>query len=367
MRPSKSRSKTSALSVSSPGDADEAARPARSRPSIQDVAMLAGVSTATVSRVVNNPALVSEGTAKRVQEAIADLGYQPNRLAQALMTRRSRILGLSLPDFHGEFYAELLRGADREARARGYRLMVTSVAQGEQASDEAGVGRAFDHAEGLLDGIAVMLTESGQEAAEAAASAGVPVVVLDSQVDLPGIDTVRIDNRSGTLEAVEHLVAGTPPDRCYFVGGPPGNFDTQERAGAFRRVLRRTGGAPRRDQIVYGDFTAETGRAWARQAAFEGRLDGSAVLAANDDVAIGVLQAAQSLGLDAPRDVAIVGFDDSRLTTIIRPSLSTVAIPRADFGRAAVEALVRRIEEPSAAVRQVRLPTALVIRESSVR
>ena len=369
MRQSKSRSKSSAAEVPASSrttaSASESERPARSRPSIQDVAALASVSTATVSRVVNNPTLVSSSTAERVQRAIAELGYQPNRLAQALMTRRSRILGLSLPDFHGEFYAELLRGADREARACGYRLMVTSAALGDAAP--AGVRGAFDHAEGLLDGIAVMLTESGQHVAEAAATAGVPAVVLDSQVDLPGVDTVRIDNRSGTTEAVEQLIASTPPERCFFVGGPPGNFDTQERVGAFRRVIRREGGPPRRDQIVYGDFDAETGRAWATEAAAGGHLVGSAVLAANDDVAIGILQAAQALGLDAPRDVAIVGCDDARVTTIIRPTLSTVAVPRADFGRAAVEALVRRIEEPEASVRQVRLPTALVVRESSVR
>lgn len=330
--------------------------------SIQDVAALAEVSTATVSRVLNNPGLVSSATAARVHRAVEVLGYRPNAMAKALMTRRTHVLGLAIPEMHGEFYTEVLRGADAEARARGYHLLVSSEAGGARGAEWP-----FAHVAGLLDGLAIMLTEPDASLADQARSSAVPVVVLDSQIDLNGFDSVRIDNRVGTREAVEHLLQSTPPERCFFVGGPPGNFDTQERAGEFRRVLRRAGGPLTREQIVYGAYDADTGRRWVAETLRSGSLRGAAALAANDEIALGILQAAHAAGLLVPRDLAIVGFDDTRLASVLSPKLSSVRVPRADFGRAAMESLIRRIEEPEASVRETRLPTALVVRESSLR
>jgi DNA-binding LacI/PurR family transcriptional regulator len=182
--------------------------------SIQDVAAAAGVSTATVSRVLNSPGLVSQQTAERVQRIIGELGYRPNPYAQGLTTRRKLVVGIALPDIFGEFYSELLRGADGEARRLGYHLLVASEPKpGASEQDEV---LPF----GLTAGIAIMMSEPNERMWEQAHAMGLPLVVLDAEVNKPGVDSIVVDNETGTREATEHLLRTTPPDRCYFVGGP---------------------------------------------------------------------------------------------------------------------------------------------------
>jgi LacI family transcriptional regulator len=335
--------------------------------SIQDVAASAGVSTATVSRVLNNAGLVAPETAKRVLKAIADLGYKPNLFAQGLMTRKSHVLGFALPDIHGEFYSELLRGADAEARRLGYHLLVSSEAHSRDEQSRQG-SLAF----GLIDGLAVMITEPNEALLKEAQDATLPLVVLDADLRARGFDSVVVDNRAGTRAATAHLLSSTgspgatPPDRCCFVGGPRGNFDTHHRAEAFSQTLREhTGKEPGPDQVSFGDYSLQWGERWAADAHSRGRLIGSGVLAGNDEIALGILQTARQLGVRVPEQLRIVGFDDTRLASLVRPSLSTVRVPLAEVGAAAVRALVARIDDPEHEPQTVTLSTALVIRESS--
>ena len=334
----------------------------RGRVSIQDVAKLAKVSTATVSRVINTPAMVSDATATRVQSAIDELNYRPNVMAKALMTRRSHVLGLTLPDIHGEFYMDVLQGADERARARGYHLMVST----DRAVETAGGTRHANPSYGLIDGVAVMLTEPNPTFWAELAENRVPTVALDADPSLGAMDTVRIDNVPGSAEAMALLLESCAPSRCYFVGGPAGNYDSEEREGAFRRALCEAGHEDvRGEQVSNGTYTVEWGRRWAEDAASRGDLAGSAVFAANDEIALGVMQMAHSMKLDVPGDVQIVGFDDTRLAEIVTPSLTTVGVPRREFGAAAIDLLIRRIEEPAADITAVRLPTRLVLRGST--
>lgn len=334
----------------------------RGRVSIQDVARLAKVSTATVSRVINTPAMVSDATATRVQSAIDELNYRPNVMAKALMTRRSHVLGLTLPDIHGEFYMDVLQGADERARARGYHLMVST----DRAVETAGGIRHANPSYGLIDGVAVMLTEPNPTFWAELAENRVPTVALDADPTTGAMDTVRIDNVPGSAEAMALLLESCAPSRCFFVGGPEGNYDSEEREGAFRSALAEAGlDAIRAEQVSHGTYAVEWGRRWAEDAAGRGELAGSAVFAANDEIALGVMQMAHSMGLDVPGDVQIVGFDNTRLAEIVTPSLTTVGVPRREFGAAAIDLLIRRIEEPDAEVRAVRLPTRLVLRGST--
>lgn len=333
------------------------------RVSIQDVAQRAGVSTATVSRVLNSPDLVSPATATRVRDAIDALNYRPNAMAKALMTRRSNLLGITLPDIHGEFYMDVLHGADDRARALGYQLLVNTEPTGRVAGAEGEPNRAY----GFIDGIAVMLTEPNPEFWAELRDTRLPIVALDADPSLGAVDTVRIDNAPGSLEAVRLLLATGEASRCVFVGGPEGNYDSDERERVFREALAAAGERVSRDQVRHGTYTVEWGRRWAEDAADHGRLRGAGVFAANDEIALGVVQIAQASGMRVPEDVRVIGFDDTRLAEIVTPSLSTVGVPRREFGAAAVELLVRRIEEPDAPVRSVRLPTRLVERASTRR
>lgn len=338
-----------------PGRKDDALK---SSVSIHDVASAASVSIATVSRVMNNPGLVSESTAKRVLDVIKKLGYVPNALAQGLSSRATHVLGIALPDIHGEFYSELMRGADHEARKRRYRLLISSEGYGNGDGPREGAGLGF----GLIDGLAVMISEPG---AARLKDASVPVVVIDADLTAQGLDSIVVDNAVGTRQAVEHLCAATSPAACFHAGGPKDNFDARERADAFAQALAARGHdvAPR--QVRFGEYTSEWGKAWGKSLADAGLLRGAAVLAGNDEIAVGIYEAVEDAGLRVGTDVRIVGFDDTRLASLIRPKLSSVHIPMIDVGSAAVELLVRRIAEPDAPVQVRHIPTSLVVRDSS--
>jgi LacI family transcriptional regulator len=348
--------------------------PFKTNTSIQDVARSAGVSTATVSRVLNTPDLVASDTAEKVRKAVAELGYKPNLFAKGLMTRKSQVLGIALPDLHGEFYSALLHGADDEARRHGYQLLVSTDARrngggggsGENGGANGG-GEQLDLTFGIVEGIALMITQPQDELVRRAMATGLPLVVMDVEVKAPTVDCVLVDNVIGTVEATAHLAEKTPKERIYFVGGPEGNFDTRTRAEAFATTLKGYGRAPGPTQLAYKEYTEAWGYEWAERANREGRLKGSAVLCADDEIAVGVLQAAEDTGLSVGPggDVRIVGFDDTRIASIVRPKLSSVRVPLTEVGAGSVRLLLRRIEEPDAPAHVLRLPTRLVVRQSS--
>ena len=352
--------------------------PFKTTTSIQDVARSAGVSTATVSRVLNTPDLVASETAERVRKAVAELGYKPNLFAKGLMTRKSQVLGIALPDLHGEFYSALLHGADDEARRHGYQLLVSTDARrnggvGGGETNGTADSTQLDLTFGIVEGIALMITQPQDELVRRAMGTGLPLVVMDAEVKAPTVDCVLVDNVIGTVEATSHLVEKTAKERIYFVGGPEGNFDTRIRAEAFSTTLRGHGGGgkgPGPTQLAYKEYTEAWGYEWAERANREGRLKGSAVLCADDEIAVGVLQAAEDMGLRVGADagdngVRIVGFDDTRIASIVRPKLSSVRVPLTEVGAGAVRLLLRRIEEPDAPAHVLRLPTRLVVRQSS--
>ena len=328
--------------------------------SIQDVADAAKVSIATVSRVLNNPELVAEATAKKVREVIERLNYKPNPFAQGLITRSSRVLCFALPDMSGEFYSELIRGADSKAHQLGYHLLVSSEARGTpRSAEEATRGPGL----GLADGLAIMITEPQALAWRGTGDDQTPVVLIDVEVE--GLDCVLVDNATGTAQAVSHLLERVPASRLYFVGGPAANFDTAARATAFRESLARAGHEPREDQVAFGRYDVAWGATWMKSRRSGGRRGPIGVLAGNDEIALGVLQAAEDLSLEVPGDVRVVGFDDTRLASLVRPRLSSVRVPLADVGAAAIDLLATRIEDGDLEPRRVRLATELVIRESS--
>lgn len=327
--------------------------------SIRDVAKSAGVSTATVSRVLNGSTSVAPRTAAKVRKAVAQLGYVPNPMAQGLSSGKSRIIGLALPRFHGEFMSFLLAGADEEATTLGYHLMMTTIVTGMDGERR---GRIVGSA--LVDAMLVVITEVEDPLTREVLDKGVPAVVLDTDMTAQGLDSVVLDNEKGTREAVEHLLRWSDPSEVHFVGGPRGNYDTMRRATAFTATLASAGWEIKPSQIALGDYSLEWGKEWALRAFARGGLKG-AVLAANDKIACGIVHAAQEVGVRIPDQLRVVGFNDSLIARVVHPRLSTVALPMAEMGATAVRLLVRRIENPGADPICRRLPTKLVVRESS--
>jgi LacI family transcriptional regulator len=328
--------------------------------SIQDVAAKANVSISTVSRVLNRRNIVNEETRKRVESAISDLGYSPNVFARGLMLRRSHILGLVLPDLHGEFYSEVIRGANLRARELGYKLMVSS-AVAKDDGDEL-MHTISDH--GLVDGLAVMISEVNTRIRDTLKKVKIPLVVLDGDVSGVKHDSVVIDQRTGTVAMLRHLVQRCGVRRIIFVGGRVTNIDTIERLDAFREVTRELGLRVGDDDVHHLDYCYDTAYDLGVKKVLEWAGQEVAVFAANDEMAAGFIDAALAAGLSVPGELSVVGFDDTRVASMTRPRLTTVHVPMSCMGAAAIDLLVQRFDEPKRPSTKLILESELVVRES---
>jgi LacI family transcriptional regulator len=293
---------------------------------IRDVASAAEVSVATVSRVLNGIDKVAEPTRSRVLAAARTLGYVPHSGARSLSMRRTDTIGVILPDLHGEFFSELIRGIDAATRARGLHLLL-SHSHGDP-DEAATVLRAM---RGRVDALVVMSPYADEAMLSASISGGTPLVLLGSG----GADRhprFAIDNRGGALAMTRHLLE-SGFRRIAFVAGPAGNIEAAQRLDGYRAALATRSGSEER--ILNGDFGEESGLAAGRTLLAEGLPD--AVFAANDMMAIGCLQAFREAGVRVPDDVALAGFDDIPVARFLDPPLTTVGVPIAEIGRQAVE------------------------------
>jgi len=320
---------------------------------------MAGVSTATVSRVINNPELVADATAERVRRAMDELNYRPNIFAKGLITHSSRVLGIILPDFIGEFYTKLISSADKMAQENGYHVVVSSDAR-------LGSGDALQSLPlNFLDGIVAMLTFPDPKLTRSLSSLNVPIVLIDSNDGISGVDRVRIDNTSGAVQATEHLLLSVDPGDCYYIGGPASNFDARSRADAFSSsILGRTDHL-RPDQIRFGEYSAAWGVQWAMEnlPSRVGKTTG--IFAGDDEIALGIMNVASAKSIHVPNDLRIVGFDGTRMCEIVRPTLSSVAVPFDLIGRSAIHLCIQRIANPDRPSEIIPAETLLQVRESS--
>lgn len=328
--------------------------------SMQDVARHASVSISTVSRVLNRSDLVNGATRERVEAAIRELGYRPNAFARGLMLRRSEIIGLVLPDLHGEFYSEIIRGANIRARELGYNLVVSSG----RDNDDSHVLLDAMQQRTILDGVAVMVPELTDQIRETLTDLRRPFVVLDCDVHGARHDCVLIDQHHGARAIVQHLIHDRDVRRIIFVGGLRTNVDTIERLAACRAALADAGLPLAEADIYHLDYQYDSAYALAVERLDEWVGSGTCVFAANDEMAAGILAAAVTHSVDLPDRLAVVGFDDTRIARMTRPALTTVRVPTAEMGARAVELLCRRIADPERPPERILLRPELVVRES---
>jgi LacI family transcriptional regulator len=328
-------------------------------PSIYQVARQAGVSVATVSRVLNDKGPVRAETRDRVLAAVADLGYVPHSAARSLSTRRTTAIGVLLPDMHGEFFSELVRGLDLAARAAGYHLLVSG-----SHNDPAETAEVLQALHGRVDGLVVMTPGLGGSWLRASLPRGLPVVLLNEEDGDPGHEALGIDNRLGARLAVEHLL-GLGHRSIAFIRGPAGNSDAARRLEGYRDALRAHSIAPEPRLELHGDFSEERGAAAGTSIA-RLRPRPTAIFAANDATAIGCLTALRELGVRVPEDVSLVGFDDIPIARYLSPPLTTVRVPIAELGRRAMSRLLARVAGggPGDGAHEVIAPT-LSIRASA--
>lgn len=324
---------------------------------IKDVAKAAQVSIASASRAMNGHGSVSPDVRRRVDEAARSLRYVPHAGARNLITRRTQTLGVLLPDLHGEFFSELIRGIDQRARADRMHVLVSS-SHGD--ADEAVA--AIRTMRGRVDGLLVMSPHLDAGVVREHLPPSIPVVLMNTPAqarDAEACDAISIDNVAGARAMVAHL-RDRGCKRIALVGGPAHNYDAQERLRGYRDAL---GAQP--ELVIEGDFSEQSGyRAAQTLLGLDERPD--AIFAANDMMAIGCLFALTEAGIDVPGDIALAGFDDIPIARFVTPPLSTVRVRIAELGQQAAGALLRAIAGPSEPL-TLTLPVELVARESTNR
>ena len=308
---------------------------------IRDVAREAKVSVATVSRALNGHHNVTEAMRQRVQAVAERLQYAPHQAARSLSSRRTHTIGVVLPDLHGEFFSELMRGIDQVARARGLHLLVSSYHGRPQEQ-----GAALRGMRGRVDGLLLMSPFRDAEGHLAQAlTPAVPTVLINTHAQHGGPRAVAVDNYAGARAMVEHLVA-RGCRRIAFIAGPDDNFDAGERLRGYRDGLHAL--LPRAQPcVVQGDFDEASGeRAGQELLAATQRPD--AVFAANDMMALGCLLAFNEAGVRVPADIALAGFDDIPLARHVHPSLTSMRVDIAELGAQAMRLLLAGPQEAPA-------------------
>lgn len=295
---------------------------------IRDVARRAKLSVATVSRALNGFDNVSEQARERVTQAVRELGYVPHAGARSLSLARTNAIGVVLPDLHGEFFSEIVRGMDREASRRGYLLLLSNLhARAEQAQ------LALRAMHGRVDGLIVMAPHLKSEELAAALPPGVPSVLINTR-DKPGAHAaIHLDNVAGVRAVIEHL-SNLGRKRLVHIAGPAGNVDADERAAAVREACAAAGIAC---EILHGNFEEQSGER-ATAALLERGHEFDALFAGNDNMAIGALQALRARGVSVPEQVAVAGFDDIPLAQHL--GLTTVRVRIAELGERALARLL---------------------------
>ena len=295
---------------------------------VRDVARSANVSVASVSRTLNGLDNVTATTRDRVLQAVAELGYVPNAAARSLSRAETRTIGIVVPDLHGEFFSELIRGFDLAASEAGYLLLLSTM-----HADPALAAQALRAMHGRVDGLLVMAPQLRPAEIDALIPVDLPSLQVFCESN-PRRPTIGVDNRKGAHDAARHLLA-INRRRIVHIAGPRGNHDADERREGFVAALHALGGdAP---ILLEGDFREDGGaRAVDRLIASNTTFD--ALFAANDMMALGAMQALRSRDVRVPEDVAVIGFDDIPLARHL--GLTTLRVQAADIGAIALRRLI---------------------------
>lgn len=339
--------------------------PGRSGPApakIADVARLAGVSVATVSRALANPDVVQGETRKRVLEAVRETGYTPNIAARTLRARRSQMVLVVVPNIGNVFFPEVLRGIEETLSAAGYGLIIANL--GDSTEKEA---RYVDLAcAGQVDGVLLLCGAMIAGRNRTLHDAGIPIVSVCERIPGETFPQVEIDNRKAATVAVDHLI-GRGHTSIAYLTGPKERLLDQDRFAGYCDALGRAGLSVRQDWVFPGDFTFQAGLdAAARVLAMAPAARPTALFAANDEMAIGFAKAIQEAGLAVPQDMAIVGFDGIAFADFCHPPLTTMVQPRALLGSTAADLLVRRMSRsPETLPQRIRLDARLTVKNST--
>ncbi len=326
---------------------------------IKDIAREAGVSTATVSHVINKTKYVTDETRERVQLAIKKFNYHPNAHAQMLALGKSKIIGLLVSDISNPFYPEIIKAVEAAVIERGFDLILLNTNYDAK--------RAVEDVHRLIQmkvaGIVLMIAEFDEALIEIARRKKTNIVFHDLGEVGEKMSNVILDYAVGIEEAVQHLVSLGHKNIAH-ISGLHEIHSGRIREEAFLSAMKKHFPRSKAPKIYEGDFRFEGGRRAAYQMLQEKEVP-TAVIVANDLMALGAMQEFKSAGLSVPLDISIIGFDDIAFAALSQPPLTTVCSPRIEIGRRAVEALMVTIDHPTQQGVEVRIPTYLMKRNST--
>lgn len=318
------------------------------------------MAAATVSRVINNSGYVNQHTRSRIEAAIAELGYVPNRLASSLRFKRTGTIGLILSDVTNPFWTTVARGVEDVASEHGFNVILCNTDECEDKQEKYITVLLQKQVDGML----LVPIRSNPDAVVWVQKQGVPVVVLDRRVHDAHVDVVRCDSTGGAYRLVRLLLA-LGHRRIAALSGPEGISTADDRVAGYRQALAEVGVEDGAELIYRGAFTQSGGYEMA-QRALTAAPRPTALFAANNFIAIGTLKALRDSGVRVPEDMAVVAFDDLPEALVVDPFLTAAAQPAYEMGQRATELLLGRLAGQAVAEHQdIVLPTEMIVRRSS--
>jgi LacI family transcriptional regulator len=327
---------------------------------IRDVAEKAGVSTTTVSHVINKTRFVSEDLVKRVTEAIEALNYQPSGLARSLRTKASGTLGVIIPDNTNPFFAEVVRGIEDYCYKQGYSVFLCN-SDGDPDKEYHYIKLLREKG---VDGMVLVSTGNDRDSLELLENGKIPKVIIDREVESINTDSVLIDNLCGGYKATKHLL-DLGHTRIGCITGPNQLTPSGQRLEGYNKALKEKRITFESELIETGDFKSQSGGECLIRLMQKDKPP-TAIFACNDIMAIGALAAARQLGIDVPNRLSLVGFDDIAMASMVVPSLTTIAQPKRELGETGATLLLERIKRGAQEQSTIILEPTLIERDSSV-
>ncbi|EMP92707.1 ribose operon repressor [Vibrio paracholerae 87395] len=326
---------------------------------MKDIARLAGVSTSTVSHVINKSRFVSDEIAERVNNAAQQLNYAPSALARSLKMNRTKTIGMLVTTSTNPFFGEVVKGVERSCYHQGYNLILCNT-EGDNQRMKASINTLLQK---RVDGLLLMCsTLEGERLDVFDRYPDIPIVVMDWGPILFASDKIQDNSLQGGYMAAKHLIeCGHKEIGC--ITGPLIRHQAQMRYEGYKRALAEAGIAINPDWIVESDFECEGGYQAFEKLYQRGKLP-SALFVSNDMMAMGVIQAASQRGLRVPDDLSLIGYDDVHIAKFMTPALTTIHQPKYRLGKAAVDTLLYRLENPDTTAQVVQLEPTLVVRSS---
>ncbi|EKF9564566.1 substrate-binding domain-containing protein [Vibrio cholerae] len=326
---------------------------------MKDIARLAGVSTSTVSHVINKSRFVSDEIAERVNNAAQQLNYAPSALARSLKMNRTKTIGMLVTTSTNPFFGEVVKGVERSCYHQGYNLILCNT-EGDNQRMKASINTLLQK---RVDGLLLMCsTLEGERLDVFDRYPDIPIVVMDWGPILFASDKIQDNSLQGGYMAAKHLIeCGHKEIGC--ITGPLIRHQAQMRYEGYKRALAEAGIAINPDWIVESDFECEGGYQAFEKLYERGKLP-SALFVCNDMMAMGVIQAASQRGLRVPDDLSLIGYDDVHIAKFMTPALTTIHQPKYRLGKAAVDTLLYRLENPDTTAQVVQLEPTLVVRSS---